>query len=199
MAFSNSNSHVPNFHIVHMSGRSADFLFFFSFRSEVNNGCFSGLQSAGGGENGLLGGIKYQGERLGLIRDFLSEKMFLPVATAGLNSNQWKWKRCPCVATGSEGQPHVIYGLLGWRLWSAHVVLSFSKSLPFICALCCSFPLCVFDLMYPLTRKAKLQESVGFPGNNHFTHHHDTSDHLSFCNSMTEGEIKWSQDSVIVV
>ncbi len=76
--------------------------FFFLPRSEINNGCFSGLQSAGGGENELLGGIKYQGERLGLIRDFLSEKMFLPVATAGLNSNQWKWKRCPCVATGSN-------------------------------------------------------------------------------------------------
>lgn len=63
--------------------------------------------------------------------------------------------RCPCIATGSEGQPQVIYGLLRWRLWSTHAVLQFSKSLPFI-FLCRWFPLCVLDLMYPLTRKGQI-------------------------------------------
>lgn len=80
MAFSNSNSHVWNFHIIHMSGRSADFLF--SQCSEVNNGSFSELQGARGAEKELFGGIKYQGERLGLIRDFLWG-FFFPTATVG--------------------------------------------------------------------------------------------------------------------
>lgn len=48
------------------------FFFFFLFwpLTEINNGCFSGLQSAGGGVSGPMGGIKYQGKRLGLIREF---------------------------------------------------------------------------------------------------------------------------------
>lgn len=92
-AFSNPNSHVAKFpyHSHEIADQQISFFFFSPPHAEINNGCFSGLQSARGvGGNGLMGGIKYQGKRLGFIRDSPCKKMF------GMNSKQWKWKVSMC-------------------------------------------------------------------------------------------------------
>lgn len=126
MAFLNSNSHVWNFHIIHMSGRSADFLF--SQCSEVNNGCFSELKGARGAEKELFGGIKYQGERLRLIRDFLWEKHFFHSATVGLVQQPVKVEEvyiyCSMVRWSAAGD----FWTLVLMVWTCPLVFSIFAS-----------------------------------------------------------------------
>lgn len=78
----------------------------------------------------------------------------------------------------------MIYGLLGWRLWSGLVVLRFSKALPFI----------FFVPLYPLTTKCQITGECWLARKQSFHTLPKTFDHLSFPNNYDRGkkQTKWA-------
>lgn len=141
-------------------------------RSKVNNGCHSGLKRARGGENGVLGGIKHQGERLALIRYFhWDRKKFFSLQLL----QDWA-ATCGLVHVLQHGQKvnlswfiEASNGFCGLHMLSTG---SLNHRLSFLPFAILSFCVCVFDLTYSPTGTEKLQEGTNFPGNIRFRIHY---------------------------